>query len=866
MHITAAVLMSGATWLSVAAAAAASGPWVRAPQVLEAGGEPAQESPLVPFVPAPSHPNKSQECFGTLGRSSVLQGTPFGGVVAVLGINFLLWMLLLLLFSVLRKKAWDYGRLALLNDNDRPLVHGRWKNYDFHGGLYEERGARERLDSQYSITDYESKDKGLCSWLTAIFRIKDDEVKYKCGADAVHYLSFQRHIIALLVVASIFSLAIILPVNFSGNLLGNSPTNFGRTTIANLEAGDRLLWLHITFAIVYLLMTVGLMRRHTASLQYAEEELVTRTIFILNIRKDVTDEGKIIEHFQEAYPSCKVNQVQFCYNLSKLVRLDRERKKVAKALKYYDVRPEGETIDPRPCGHLCCCKCCGNHQEVDAVEHYKGLKNSLSAECEKERSKVRSQPLGMAFVTFQDDRTTSDILADYNLLRCWRRPHVSRLSEELGASSWRVRYAPDPNSIIWENLQVQGLMWWCRVFVLNALLFLLLFFLTTPAIIVNTMDKFNVTKPIESLNSPIVTQFLPTLLLWAFSAVLPFLVYYSVFLESHWTRSTENRTTMHKCYFYLIFMVLILPSLGLTSLNVFFRWLFDKDFLEQGSVRFECVFLPDNGAFFVNYVITSAFIGTAMELLRVPGLLLYALRLCWARSKAERKNVKQEQAYEFQFGQAYAWMMSVLTVVMTYSITCPIILLFGLIYILLKHMVDRYNIYYAYMPAKLNRQIHSAAVNQVVAAPILCICWLLFYSVLRLGPRSHITIFTFVVLLLTVTVCIGRSFFGYFKYCSIHINQSASRQPAEDSISNDGVAYAPSSPTYQAAMLLEVINGGRAEEEDEEELGETPDPTGPSYGATDIDAALDAAIQPRVSGVWLLQEDNAVVDGAGDRQ
>ena len=39
--------------------------------------------------------------------------------------------------------------------------------------------------------------------------------------------------------------------------------------------------------------------------------------------------------------------------------------------------------------------------------------------------------------------------------------------------------------------------------------------------------------------------------------------------------------------------------------------------------------------------------------------------------------VPQHQAYEFQFGAAYAWMMCVFTVVMTYSITCPIIVPFG---------------------------------------------------------------------------------------------------------------------------------------------------------------------------------------------
>lgn len=52
---------------------------------------------------------------------------------------------------------------------------------------------------------------------------------------------------------------------------------------------------------------------------------------------------------------------------------------------------------------------------------------------------------------------------------------------------------------------------------------------------------------------------------------------------------------------------------------------------------------------------------------------------------------------------------------------------------LLKHLVDRYNMYYAYLPSKLDKKIHSGAVTQVVAAPILCLFWLLFFSTVRTG-------------------------------------------------------------------------------------------------------------------------------------
>ena len=51
-----------------------------------------------------------------------------------------------------------------------------------------------------------------------------------------------------------------------------------------------------------------------------------------------------------------------------------------------------------------------------------------------------------------------------------------------------------------EHLSIRGFIWWLRCLVINVVLFILLFFLTTPAIIITTMDKFNVTKPVEYLN------------------------------------------------------------------------------------------------------------------------------------------------------------------------------------------------------------------------------------------------------------------------------------------------------------------------------------------------------------------------------
>ncbi|XP_049632398.1 CSC1-like protein 1 [Suncus etruscus] len=697
-------------------------------------------------------PSKDVYCYNSAQNSTVLQGVTFGGVPTVLLIDVCCFLLLILVFSFIRRRFWDYGRIALVSERNSE-------------------SRFQRLSSSSSGQQDFENELGCCPWLTAIFRLHDDQILEWCGEDAIHYLSFQRHLIFLLVVVSCLSLAVILPVNLSGNLLDKDAYSFGRTTIANLQTNNNLLWLHTIFAIIYLFLTVAFMRCHTQSIKYTEENpQVRRTLFITGLPREARKET-VENHFRDAYPTCEVVEVQLCYDVATLIDLCKERKKIEKNLTYYtnlETKMGQRTlINPKPCGHFCCCEVPGCERE-DAIVYYTRMRGSLVERMAEEELRVQFQPLGMAFVTFQEKSMATLILKDFNAckcqgLRCRGDTQPSSYSSELCTSRWTVAFATYPEDICWKNLSIQGYHWWLQWLGINFILFVGLFFLTTPSIILSTMDKFNVTKPIHALNNPIISQFFPTLLLWSFSALLPTIVYYSTLLESHWTKSGENRIMVTKVYIFLIFMVLILPSLGLTSLDFFFRWLFDKKSADA-SIRLECVFLPDQGAFFVNYVIASAFIGNGMELLRLPGLILYTFRMIMAKSAAERRNVKQNQAFEYEFGAMYAWMLCIFTVIMAYSITCPIIAPFGLIYILLKHMVDRHNLYFAYLPTKLEKRIHFAAVNQALAAPILCLFWLYFFSFLRLGLKAPLTLFTFLVLLLTILVCLGYTCFGCFKH------------------------------------------------------------------------------------------------------
>ncbi len=54
----------------------------------------------------------------------------------------------------------------------------------------------------------------------------------------------------------------------------------------------------------------------------------------------------------------------------------------------------------------------------------------------------------------------------------------------------------------------------------------------------------------------------------------------------------------------------------------------------------------------------------------------------------------------------------------------------------MKHMVDRYNIYFAYGPSKIDKDIHASAINFVMVAVILLQCTVCFFDILRAGNFS----------------------------------------------------------------------------------------------------------------------------------
>lgn len=652
-------------------------------------------------------------CLTTRRSNTTVISNVYEGIPETIVLNVISWVLLILLFAILRNRAWDYGRLALVHTE-------KWTQLFY-----------KNTDDAVAVEESSSVDVPLipdtgCMWFPSIFKITRDRIRTRCGPDASHYLSFQEHLLFLFTCITIFSLCVILPINFQGTLQGGK-TTFAHTTLSNLEAESYWLWVHVIACFSFVPLTILIMRRCSGRIP-SSTALTSRTLMITHISHIHRNEDDIRNYIQLRYSEIDILDIQIAYRVKKLMKLEKQRA-LAREAKMYCIINHKPDLKVQPYGCIVCCP----WKTKNAQEYYSDLESRFTELEISERRKALNDPLGIAFVTVSSEESAKHIINSF-------QPGSFR--------HWLITKAPSPSDINWENLEISYRNWYSKAILINVILFLLLFFLTTPVIVVNIFNNLTSAQSnfIRKM-SPLLSDFLPTLLLLSMSALMPVLVAFSDEWMSHWTKSKQNHATMYKTFSFLLFMVLILPSLGLTSAQAFVEWSLKTDNI---TLRWDCIFLADKGAFFVNYVITSALIGTALELLRFPELAMYAFRLLRIKSEAEKPSIRKEILSEFPFGIHYAWTLLIFTTSTVYSLTCPLITPFGLLYLCLKYLVDKYNIYYVYRPITMSgegQQIHADAVKMVRVAVLLLQLIMAAFAFIRggLNTMSSITFLGFAI-------------------------------------------------------------------------------------------------------------------------
>ena len=712
-----------------------------------------------------------------------------GGIVFSLELSIFMFILFLIAFWILRKSARatinqstqptssHFGAATSGESVDSPLL-GRQPDHDAqaeftHRGWF----ASNEDDSPSLSPDQQPKGSSgvtLLGWVWATLKISDEEMRLKCGTDALHYLKFQLMLIRLSFVICIFSLGVVLPINVSGS---EHYKSMASTTITNLKPDSMKLWVHTTFFVLYSALGWIFFARFVTTVKKTLSKSTLKfsnTLMISNMPLSINDPDVLRKHFEAIYKDVEITDIRFVPDIDRLCAVHEKKIRSEHKLERYETifshtgrRPQ---ISVNGSIHICCCgRIFG--KRVDAINYY-------DAECEKYCRRFEGvldkelELIGVAFVTFKHHSDMITSLRDSHL----SLPRVSHLSSLLKPNQWITSIAPAPTDVIWTHLKDDHVWWYLRFFIVNVALFVVLMFWTTPVAILSALGPLKQADIFSGVSqyiaeSPFLTAYLPTLMMWILTLLLPWIVAASSMLEFHHAKSKMELSVVRKSYAYYIINVIILPSFLMTSVDAVLRLSKDK---EEFMGKFECVFLANNGAFFVNYLIIAAFIGNGFELLRLPEIILSKIYSFGAYTYKEKMEAIKAASFSFYYGREYSYLLCVFCLVMVFCTTCPLVVPGGLVYFTIKHLVDKYNIYHVRLHEyESDGGIVNTVSNQYLTSMLVAQIMFLGLCTVKLGSENPQTYLVMAVTLLNAGIMIGKR--CRVKYLSFYADQLYAR-------------------------------------------------------------------------------------------
>ena len=713
---------------------------------------------------------------------------------------------LFIVFFLLRFILWEFGKQNIY----------KWGR-DKHSDEYSE---NELIITEGRAIELEvAREHTLLNWVANYFKLGLKGFRQRVGVDAYLYHLFLLHLVVLMSIYVVICIVVVLTVNkvyCSKNL--KSISMITHTSISpciadcsGYESSADIIWIHSTMT--HLLVSLGLiigvnyrriLYRYEYKGRFQFNAIQVRHLPRPHSQAEAEEIQKsLCTHFRETEDDDEAPvSIDFAYDVSRYHSLHLKYTEAEKNLRTYldldDHYGVKQYIYPRFGKFFCWGK------PVLASDYFRAQSQKLAQEIQVEKEKAITSPQTLAFIGFREGFDAFAIYAKY-LLLCGRP--TSSQSVYLNQKFWEVRRAPAPSDLNWHNIRTSFLhttVWYIRWFIINLFILILLIFFTTPASFFQILDIILRSSGIAGDSNSTHTEtnqdsvnFVVNFVLngigfnnnTAFSAarslslayagpllqillasLIPLVVSYASFLEFHWTKSDTMKAAILKTYFFLLIMLLIFPSFALVSFQLVFQSIQEK---AQMNTSFftnltQIAFSADTGIFFLNYLNISAFF-VLVQLFQIPSLLMYLYKKLSARSEAESAHSHDSYTYYFKFGIEYAWVLVKITIAIVYGTLFPLITLSGLLYLVLKLGVDRYNLIYQARPQPVfsgRISVHLRALRFLHSSLVLSQIYMLILSVLLYGysvARLGLLVYNAVMLCLTILVLLSIQGFRWFQ-------------------------------------------------------------------------------------------------------
>ena len=200
-----------------------------------------------------------------------------------------------------------------------------------------------------------------------------------------------------------------------------------------------------------------------------------------------------------------------------------------------------------------------------------------------------------------------------------------------------------------------------------------------------------------SLNMSFVSETLSSFVLSLFQYIIvPYVIRFLTEQELHHLKSEVASSRIFKYLLYIIMNIIIFPLIGAITLTVFVQQMIDVEIFEWSINLSRNV--AKVGEFFMKFVISMGFVSNILDLLALSSYFVGKVSEWQAATSIEEH--KASLAPEFDFAHEYSKILTVFAVTLIFSISTPLILPFGAVYMFIKYSVDKYSLLFAYRIGK----------------------------------------------------------------------------------------------------------------------------------------------------------------------
>jgi len=516
--------------------------------------------------------------------------------------------------------------------------------------------------------------KGFLRWIYEINRIEEEEVVSQCGLDAAVYLRFVRMGISAMAILTILGLVILGPAYSWDDPRMRFQLSFDlqALTLSNVGQGELTLWLPvITMWLSSVIICYFIQKNYKEifnlrKLSFTRGDCAQYTILLTKIPSQYNTGSKIKQWIEPKFPGYSIYQVQPVRKVSGLK----------------------EEIDRLKREHLLRATASENHDS----EKVKALSSNIE-EIQKNIYLLKDQyesldACGAAFVTF-----TSVAAA----VQAANTPLTT-------GDTWEAQPAPLPDDVLWEAICRTPQSGTARegiraltVALITGMILLWAILLAAGGALSNLPEldsKYKWINGVERLPEgvkAIIEGFGPTvwrlLLMLLAKPLLRAICVGTVPLSN----STLERRFMTTYYIFLVvniyFITLVSTSIILTIEEIIARPI---DTLKVLGGEVPAVSFP-----MIHYIILQGLASQASAIARLDGLAIALFYIAIAGNAYERRDAAKPT--RFEYGADLAAVCLIWTICMCYMTVSPLILPFGLAYLVIDFCVRKYNLLYVHV-------------------------------------------------------------------------------------------------------------------------------------------------------------------------